>query len=150
MMIEDNPDHALLIRKALEDGDCAVTHHEDGDSALRSCEVMRNGAAKPDLVFLDLKLPGMDGFEILTRMKNIEGFKGVPIVMLTTSGRAEEIRKAYDLGANGYVVKPDDFSELKAKLKRVKDYWFSTVELPGPAAKTRENKSSAQVSRGQS
>ena len=130
LMIEDNEDHALLIRRGLEDGDCNVTHYQDGLEALKACEAIDAQDLRPDLILLDLKLPGMDGFEVLKSLKNLKWFERVPIVMLTTSCRREEIEKAYQLGAAGFVVKAEDFGVLMAKLKRVKDYWFHTVELP--------------------
>ncbi len=129
-MIEDNEDHALLIRRAIEDADCSVTHYQDGLDAMKACEAIQNQDQRPDLILLDLKLPGMDGFEVLTNLKKIKRFEPVPVVMLTTSCRREEIEKAYQLGASGYVVKSEDFAELITKLKHVKDYWFHTVEAP--------------------
>ncbi len=129
-MIEDNEDHALLIRRGVESEDCMVTHYQDGLGALKACETIQSQDQKPDLILLDLKLPGMDGFEVLKNLKKLKWFEQVPVVMLTTSRRREEIEKAYQLGAVGYVVKSEDFGELIAKLKRVKDYWFHTVEAP--------------------
>lgn len=129
-MVEDNPDHALLIRRGIEGSDCSVVHYEDGLAALKACEAVDHAEARPDLVLLDLKLPGMDGFGVLERLRKMKWFEQVPIVMFTTSSRKEEIEEAYRLGASGYVVKSDDFQLFTAKLKRVKDYWLSTVELP--------------------
>ena len=129
-MIEDNEDHALLIRRSVEDGECTVVHYPDGVQALKACEAIESRDPKPDLIFLDLKLPGMDGFDVLKNLKQIKGFERVPVVMLTTSRRKQEVETAYQLGAVGYVVKSEDFGELMAKLTRVKDYWFRTVESP--------------------
>jgi CheY-like chemotaxis protein len=129
MSVEDNPDHAFLIRKGLEDASCSVSHYEDGPSAMSAAEGVQNREAAPDLVLLDLQLPGMDGFGVLTRLRKLKLFKRVPIVMLTTSGRQKEIDEAYHLGATGYVVKSEDFDAFKAKLKHVKDYWLNTVEF---------------------
>ena len=138
-MIEDNEDHALLIRKGIEGADCVVTHFPDGPVAVKACHEIQTQDQRPDLVLLDLKLPGMDGFEVLKNLKQVKWFEHVPIVILTTSCRREEIEKAYQLGAAGFVVKAEDFGELIAKLKRVKDYWFHTVEAPfAPLAQVRE------------
>lgn len=136
-MVEDNDDHALLIRKGIEDGNCAVAHYRDGVSFLKDCEEIQAHDLRPDLILLDLKLPGMDGFEVLKHVKAMKAFEQVPVVMLTTSQRREEVERAYQLGAAGYVVKSDDFGTLVAKLKCVKDYWFHTVETlrPEPVAK---------------
>ena len=129
-MVEDNPDHALLIRRGIENGDCSVTHYEDGVAAVKGCEAIHDKEAKPDLVLLDIQLPGMDGFGVLEKLRQMKGFERVPIVMLTTSNRKEEIERAYREGAYGYVVKSNDFATFIAKLKRVKAYWFETVEIP--------------------
>lgn len=135
VMIEDNEDHAILIRRGLEAGDCEMTHYRDGLEAVEAFQkVVTAGDERPDLILLDLKLPGLDGFGVLERLAKLDGFSEIPVVMLTTSNRKEEIAEAYRLGARGYVVKSDDFSELIEKLKRVKAYWFHTVELPEPPA----------------
>jgi CheY-like chemotaxis protein len=130
VLIEDNPDHALLIRKGVEGSDCSVVHFEDGPSAIETCKGFKNPEERPDLVLLDMKLPGLDGFGVLEQLKQLGGFERIPVVMLTTSSRKTEIDHAYQLGVSGYVVKSDDFDEFKNKLKRLKDYWFHTVELP--------------------
>ncbi|MBI4357719.1 MAG: response regulator [Candidatus Omnitrophica bacterium] len=137
-MIEDNEDHALLIRRGLEGDDSSVTHYSDGPEAVKACRQIQTQDMKPDLILLDLKLPGMDGFEVLKSLRSLKWFEHVPIVMLTTSSRKEEIEKAYQLGASGYVTKTEDFGELVAKLKRVKDYWFHTVEIPCAEAVSHE------------
>ena len=132
-MVEDNEDHALLIRRGIEDGSCVVAHYRDGLDFLKDCKEIQAHDSRPDLILLDLKLPGMDGFEVLKHLKAIKTFGQVPVVILTTSQRREEIEKAYQLGAAGYVVKSDDFGALMAKLRCVKDYWFQTVEISQPA-----------------
>ena len=129
-MVEDNEDHALLIRKAIEGQDCVISHFQDGLDFLKEIRQMEPRGTRPDLVFLDLKLPGMDGFEILKQFRQIRTMEQVPVVILTTSKRREEIERAYQLGAAGFLTKSEQFGELTAKLKRVKDYWFSTVEVP--------------------
>ena len=131
VMIEDNEDHALLIRRAVQNRECTVTHYLDGVEALKVFGSVSRLEETPNLILLDLKLPGVDGFGVLEGLRKMECFQDVPVVMLTTSARKEEIEQAYRLGANGYVVKSDDFNELVTKLKQVKDYWLHTVELPG-------------------
>ncbi len=143
VMIEDNDDHAILIRRGLEAGDCDITHYRDGLEAVDAFQKMSAEGGHPDLVLLDLKLPGMDGFGVLERIGKLDWLSKVPVVMLTTSSRKEEIAQAYRLGARGYVVKSDDFAELIEKLKRVKSYWFQTVELPESETVSGERKSHA-------
>ena len=140
-MIEDNEDHALLIRRGIEDSNCVVTHYLDPSEALKAFQGLQTQDEKPDLILLDMKLPGMDGFEVLKQLKQTKWFDRIPVVMLSTSCRKEEIQAAYQLGASGYVIKSENFSELMAKLKRVKDYWFNTVETPSahqPVGAVRE------------
>ncbi len=84
----------------------------------------------PALVLLDLNLPAMDGFQILSKLRSTKKLKFVPVVMLTTSKRPEEINRAYELGAHGFVSKSEDFGNLKNQLKCVKEYWLKTVERP--------------------
>lgn len=143
VMVEDNDDHAILIRHGLETGDSEITHYRDGLQAVDAFEKMSTEGTHPDLVLLDLKLPGMDGFGVLARIGKLDWLSKVPVVMLTTSSRKEEIAQAYRLGARGYVVKSDDFAELIEKLKRVKNYWFQTVELPESETVSGERKSHA-------
>ena len=129
-LIEDNPDHALLINKGLSGNGCEVIHYPDGQSALSFFQKESKREELPVLVMLDLKLPGMDGFEILRRIRSNPKSKRIPVVILTTSKYKQEINQAYELGASGFVTKSEDFPELLQKLARVKDYWLRTVEKP--------------------
>lgn len=138
-MIEDNEDHALLIRRGIEDGSCAVQHFTDGIEALKSLEGIHASDGRPDLIFLDIQLPGINGLDLLKTIKQISILSRIPVVMLTTSARREEIEKAYQLGAVGYIVKSDDFSLFVKKLNLVKEYWLKAVEPPyvsAPAVKS--------------
>ena len=139
-MIEDNEDHALLIRRGIEGEGCAVTHYPDGPEVLKACAAIQTQEEQPDLIFLDINLPGMSGFGVLKALKQMKGFERIPVVMLTTSRRRQEIDEAYRLGAAGFLVKSEDFGEFVTKLKRVKEYWFETVEPPSgrPVAGVRE------------
>lgn len=139
VMIEDNDDHALLIRKGIEGADCEVVRYRDGLEAMQAFEEM-SLEMRPHLIFLDINLPGMDGFGILKAFQKMSGFNEVPVVMLTTSNRPEEVTRAYQLGARGFLVKADDFAELLSKLKQVKAYWFETMVLPETPVTLSERK----------
>ncbi|OGW81775.1 MAG: hypothetical protein A3G33_05695 [Omnitrophica bacterium RIFCSPLOWO2_12_FULL_44_17] len=128
VMIEDNEDHVLLIRQALQSGDLNISHFQDGMSAIQNFKEIKRGEDAPDLILLDLKLPGMDGCEVLKRLRQIRFLECIPVVMVTTSGRKEEIRQAYKTGVCGYVTKSEDFDEFSVKLKCVIQYWLKTVE----------------------
>jgi CheY-like chemotaxis protein len=136
-LVEDNEDHALLIKRCVEDDRTSTAHFSDGLQVLKACEAANGENAKPDLILLDLQLPGMNGFDVLVKLRQMKWLDQVPVVMLTTSRRREEVEKAYQLGAAGFVVKSEDFGELMAKLKQVKDYWFHAVEPP--SAQSAEN-----------
>lgn len=129
-MVEDNPDHAFLIQTAIGEEDCKITHFSEGQALLDYFQANQMPEALPELVLLDLNLPNLDGFQILTKLRADTRLKLVPVVMLTTSKRPEEIKRAYELGAHGFVSKSDDFGNLKNQLANVKNYWLKTVERP--------------------
>ena len=130
IIVEDNPDHALLIVRGLRENGLDVAHYPDGAALLDSFKKESASAEAPDIILLDLKLPGIDGLEILRRIRAHPKYRLIPVVMLTTSKYRKEINQAYELGASGFVNKSEDFPEFVAKLARVKDYWLRTVERP--------------------
>jgi CheY-like chemotaxis protein len=85
---------------------------------------------RPALVVLDLNLPGMDGREILGRIKQDEDLKSIPVVILTTSNNPKDIEACYRQGVNSYIIKPMDFNRLRHNIKSLIDYWFDTTILP--------------------
>jgi signal transduction histidine kinase len=88
------------------------------------------GLPRPDLILLDLNLPGMDGREVLKEIKSNEGYRQIPVVVLTTSEADLDVLKAYAMGANAYVVKPVDFETFSKIIAQIEDFWFSVVKLP--------------------
>lgn len=131
-LVEDNPDHALLIQQGLKGENFQIAHYTDGMKVLDFFRGNPPVSELPDLILLDLKLPGADGFDVLKEIKSKPIYQLIPVVMLTTSKYQQEINQAYQLGACGFVTKPEDFQELLLKLSRIKDYWLKTVELPKP------------------
>lgn len=136
MIIEDNPDHAELTSMAIKksDGAVEIIVFDDGFRAmdyLNNC-LGKNDAAQdaalPNLILLDIKMPGMDGFEVLKKVKNDPGTKEIPVVMLTTSNRPEDIELAYSLGANSYLTKPVVYKEVKEKISSLINYWQNMNE----------------------
>ena len=127
LLIEDNPDHVELIVKALKENNVLSEVHvmASGEEAIDF--LYQRGeyanAAKPGLILLDIKLPGMDGIEFLRRVKADPKLKSIPVVVLTTSGSEEEIAESYRCGANSYIVKPVDFEHFAKVLKELKFYW---------------------------
>jgi CheY-like chemotaxis protein len=85
---------------------------------------------RPSLILLDLNLPKTDGREVLRRIKQDENLKTIPIVVFTTSNNPKDIEVCYQYGANSYIVKPIDFSQLKQDIKTLVEYWFEVIVLP--------------------
>ena len=137
LLVEDNPDHAMLTRRVLEDYKVANKVHlvENGADALDY--MYRRGQygngkkpPRPGLILLDVKLPKVDGFEVLKQLKNDPEYSSIPIVMLTTSARDEEVARGYAEGANSYITKPVKFDEFAQKIKNIGLYWGVIASLP--------------------
>ena len=134
LLVEDNPGDVRLTIEVLKDG--KILNHlsvvEDGVSALKY--LRRQGECKssvrPDLVLLDLNLPGKDGREVLGEIKTDPVLRQIPVVILTTSNAEADVLKSYDLYANCYIVKPVDFEQFVKVVTRIQDFWFSVVKLP--------------------
>jgi CheY-like chemotaxis protein len=105
---------------------------EDGEEALKF--VRKEGKYKDvptvGLVILDLNMPKVDGFEVLEEIKSDERLKGIPIIVLTSSSRTEDIDRAYKLGANSFVVKPASFEDFLEAVMEIKRYWLTLAKIP--------------------
>ena len=127
LLVEDNPDHVILTKRVLEDNKVSNKVYVCSDGAEALDFVYRKAkysdAPRPGLILLDVKLPRVDGFEVLKKLKSDPTLKSIPIVMLTTSARDEEIARGYNEGANSYVTKPVKFDEFTEKIKNVGLYW---------------------------
>lgn len=139
LLVEDNPDHAELTLKALKDGNLlnASFWVKDGEEALdflyhRGRYAHPTTAPRPELILLDIQLPKVDGHEVLRRIKTDEALRAIPVVMLTTSEREDEIRQSYKTGANSFVSKPVRFADFMERVRNVKLYWVLTSLLPDP------------------
>lgn len=137
LLIEDNPRDVKLTQRAFKQTE--MMHDlrvvRDGDEAL--AYLHREGAyadpqnaPRPDVILLDLNLPRMGGHELLRRVKQNPRFKHVPIIVLTTSGRPDDILQAYDAGANAYLLKPVEFTRFTEVLGQLGKFWLETVQLP--------------------
>ena len=133
VLIEDNKDHAKILKWAFEQTNhpTHLTFFQDADSALGH---LGNGGQKPtvnpDLIFLDFNLPKIGGREVLTRLKANSYSKNVPVIILSSSEREEDIRDAYELGASTYISKAVILDELRHSLQAVLDYWSKIAKLP--------------------
>lgn len=134
LLVEDNAGDVLLMREAFEELNLtySITVATDGLQALDI--IFKKGsyadARPPDLILLDVNLPGVNGHEILIRAKGDEATRHIPILMLTTSTNPEDIRKSYRNFANAYIPKPihlDDFIALVSSIDR---FWYQTACVP--------------------
>ena len=136
MFIEDNDDHALLTIDCLRNEKIVnrIDRFSNGESAL-GCLFDERGRTEdgampfPDLILCDIQLPGISGLEVLKRIKSNSKTKRIPVIILTTSKREEEISLGYEWGANSYIVKPINFDEFRKKLTNLKMYWVLTSEF---------------------
>lgn len=131
LLVEDDPGDVLMTREAFEDRGPRhrLTVVADGVSAL---ELLRAtpGAARPDLVLLDLNLPRMDGREVLHEMKSDPDLKAIPVVVLTTSQSQEDVLGSYALHANAYVTKPVDYDRFVEVVRQIGAFFADVATLP--------------------
>lgn len=130
LLVEDNPGDARLAMEVLKEAKVLVRlHHvEDGLAALAF--LRQADRRHPDLVILDLNLPGMEGRQVLAEIKGDPGLRSIPVLVLTTSDAREDIADCYDLHANCYITKPlglDDFIDV---LRGIESFWFKIAALP--------------------
>ncbi len=134
LLIEDNPGDVRLAQEVLRESKltnrlCAVT---DGQQAMDFLK-RRAGyadAIRPDLILLDLNLPGKDGRQVLAEIKTDPDLRRIPVVIVTSSQAEEDILKTYDLHANCYVTKPVDLDRFVHVVKCIENFWVSIVKLP--------------------
>ncbi|MGE5517393.1 MAG: response regulator [Bacteroidota bacterium] len=136
LLVEDDLGDAGLVRIALRRGHFAVVLHHvknanEALAFLRRIGTDNAASPRPDLILLDLNLPGRSGHEILQELKADPSLRAIPVVVLSTSEAERDIAKAYQLGANSFVSKPMDVEDFTAAIHGVQDYWFRLVRLPG-------------------
>lgn len=129
LLVEDDPDDELLALRALGANDLVaeVVVARDGAEAL---ERLFRGDALPDLVLLDLKLPKVDGLEVLRRLRADERTRRLPVVVLSSSTERRDVVACYGLGANSYVRKPVDFARFVRVVEQLESYWLALNEAP--------------------
>ena len=137
LLVEDDPGDALMVREALEtyapETDIAAV--VDGVDALRYLRQEDEFAdtPRPDLVLLDLNMPRKDGRAVLAEVKADRDLCTIPVVVLTTSSAAQDIRHSYELHANAYVTKPSDFDEFTTVVRCIERFFGRVVQLPRTA-----------------
>jgi CheY-like chemotaxis protein len=137
LLVEDNPDDQELTRRALEENDIAneIVVAQDGAEALdylfgQGRWADRDPDVQPQLVLLDLKLPKVDGLEVLRRIRADERTARLPVIVLTSSREESDVAESYGSGANSYVRKPVDFTEFREAVRQVGLYWLLLNEPP--------------------
>ena len=123
LLVEDNANDAELTLRALKQRNLANQVHVCRDGA-EAMEFFSGASPVPKVVLLDLKLPKVDGLEVLRRLKGDARTKAIPIVVLTSSREEPDIERAYELGANSYIVKPVDFEAFARAVSDVGLYWL--------------------------
>jgi len=103
--------------------DNTILTARDGEEALAFIEKWEKGDPVPVVILLDLKMPKVNGLEVLKVLKSHELFKTIPVVVLTTSSETSDVQQAYQLGANSYIVKPVDFEKFLEVAKQIDLYW---------------------------
>jgi CheY-like chemotaxis protein len=139
LLVEDNLGDVRLTEEALKESKLLLNVHVVGDGVEALAFLKREGnfsdAPHPDLIFLDLNLPRMDGHEFLSIIKDDPDFRRIPVVILTVSKSEEDVFKTYDQHANCYITKPVNMDQFEKVVKSVKDFWFTIVKLPLDAAR---------------
>ena len=138
LLVEDNHMDVVLTLDAFKEAKLKnkVSVAHDGQEALdylfgREKYANRKLFPKPNLILLDLKMPGIDGFEVLRQIKNTEKLKRIPVVILTSSKEEGDRAMSYDMGANSYLLKPVAFNGFVDVVKKIDDYWF-TLNINAP------------------
>jgi len=134
LLVEDNPGDVGLTLEALKEATLpnkltVVKNGADALSLLRR-QGQHAGAARPDLILLDLNLPKKDGRKVLAEIKGDDNLKRIPVVILTTSEDEQDVLESYNLHANCYIVKPLDLDRFITVVKSIEDFWLRIVVLP--------------------
>lgn len=135
LVVEDDRAEQKLIRRSILDQKIAndleiVSSGEEGLDYLNECIIHPDEKILPDLILLDLNMPGMGGKEFLNRIKKTDNFNHIPVVILTISDTEKDILDTYKLQASGYINKPVTLEEFQVIMKRIEAYWFVLCKRP--------------------
>ncbi len=132
MLIEDSEADIILTKKAIEYGDYPVHLNvfRNGMEALEFLGNESNASQLPDLIMLDINMPGLNGFEVLKEIKDNYRLKHLIVIMFSTSDTNEDLLTAYQLGASSFIKKPIDFIEFKQLMTALQTFWFGFVKTP--------------------
>jgi two-component system response regulator len=137
LLVEDNPDDEVLTVRALKKDNIAneIIVVRDGAEALdylycKGSYENRDTSSQPELILLDLKLPKINGIEVLKKIRSEKSTELIPVIILTSSNEEKDLINSYKLGANSYVRKPVDFNQFIEAAKQLKLYWLVLNESP--------------------
>jgi two-component system response regulator len=137
LLVEDSPDDVAFFRRTLEKAGLNARLHSVPDGAEALNLVFATGAYadrishfRPRLIILDLKLPKVDGIEVLRRLKSDPTTRTIPVVVLSSSREERDLLESYALGANSYIVKPMDFDEFGNSVRALGQYWLQFNQTP--------------------
>lgn len=134
LLVEDNSTYVRLVQEAF-----AVTATEitlspipDGEAAIQELKerLIDPDVRLPDLVIVDLELPGRDGCEVIEAIRGDPKLRRLPVIMFTSSSASADVVRSYDSGANAYLTKPDRFEELLSRVEAIEVFWFEAARLP--------------------
>jgi two-component system response regulator len=137
LLVEDNPHDAELTMRALKKNNLAnkIIHLKDGAEALdfifaEGAFLGRDTSRKPRAILLDLKMPKVNGIEVLKRVKSVESTRSIPIIVLTSSNEDPDVDECYALGVNSYIVKPVGFEDFVRAIGELGLYWLLLNQPP--------------------
>jgi two-component system response regulator len=137
LLVDDNQDDYEATLRSLKKNHCLnpVKWCKGGQDALdflqkKGAYAQDNSVERPDLILLDLNMPGMDGKQVLEKIKGDTAFKNIPVIVLTTSADNIDVERCYSLGASTYIQKPVSFDGLTAAVRTMKNYWCGIALLP--------------------
>lgn len=133
LLVEDNEGDIILTTEAFLAGNfnARISVVRTGQEALDFIAKTNNfkDAQRPDIILLDINLPGKNGYEVLAELKSSTAYKHIPIIMLTTSSAPEDVRKAYHLHVNSYITKPIDINDFLEAVGKIESFWFGIARL---------------------
>ena len=139
LVVDDNPGDVLLTKEALRDARILNQVHVATDGAQALAFLKREGvhrdAPVPDLVFLDLKMPKVDSFQVLAEMKSDPELRRIPVIVMSSSSAENDLVRAYDAQIAAYLVKPADLNAYFGAIRAIKELWFNVVALAPKARK---------------
>jgi CheY-like chemotaxis protein len=132
LLVEDNPNDVEITTRALQKGKIhnRLTVARDGQEALDMLRDLKANGEGPGLILLDLNLPKVSGIEVLQKIKTDPETRRIPVIVLTTSTREEDVVRTYDLGVNTFISKPVRFEDFLKVVTTIQEYWIFIATLP--------------------